>query len=432
MVIRSYRILLVTLGLLLSSLVWSATETVKVTAEGYGETPQHAVSEALVGAVRQAGGVALAVDPSFRRKVGQWLIQRQGDVSTWIGSQTSVADPQLPTLGSLRSYQVLSVDRVDDALWKASVEARVLRYQSLRPGRGHLPAIAVMLFETRANEYQLGEVTIGAAEVQGRLRDDLVDAFTQAGRFRVLDRAHQAVLEQERVTVSGGSVEPAEWARLGRVQGADVLLVGRIEDFSIGDRQRRFYGADFQGFEPRVRIRYRMLDTATGEVLWSDLFDWRQDEATVRAWARLQNIEDRRHPERLADRLYPSIARALSGAATDVLYPVRVLKVSGDMLYLSQGAGRLETDAMVSVYRPGEQIKDPDTGLPIQLAGAELTRARVIETREGYALARVTRAAAAVQAGDRVRVLGVVASGEQGPAGQPPSPGSSEAPIRWD
>src|SRR5690606_32410451 len=234
------------------------------------------------------------------------------------------------------------------------------------------------------------------------------------------------------VTVSGGSVEPAEWARLGRVQGADVLLVGRIEDFSIGDRQRRFYGADFQGFEPRVRIRYRMLDTATGEVLWSDLFDWRQDEATVRAWARLQNIEDRRHPERLADRLYPSIARALSGAATDVLYPVRVLKVSGDMLYLSQGAGRLETDAMVSVYRPGEQIKDPDTGLPIQLAGAELTRARVIETREGYALARVTRAAAAVQAGDRVRVLGVVASGEQGPAGQPPSPGSSEAPIRWD
>ena len=34
------------------------------------------LTNALVAAVRQAGGVTLAVDPSFRRQVSQWVIQR--------------------------------------------------------------------------------------------------------------------------------------------------------------------------------------------------------------------------------------------------------------------------------------------------------------------------------------------------------------------
>ena len=50
-----------------------AADTETVTARGYGEDPEQAVTNALVAAVRQAGGVTLAVDPSFRRQVSQWV-----------------------------------------------------------------------------------------------------------------------------------------------------------------------------------------------------------------------------------------------------------------------------------------------------------------------------------------------------------------------
>ena len=98
--------------LLCSSLAQAATETISVSARGYGDNPEQAMTNALVAAVRQAGGVSVAVDPNFRTNVLEWVIRQQGDVSTWIGTETSVPEPQLPTLGNIKSYQVQSVKQV--------------------------------------------------------------------------------------------------------------------------------------------------------------------------------------------------------------------------------------------------------------------------------------------------------------------------------
>ena len=232
--------------------------------------------------------------------------------------------------------------------------------------------------------------------------------------------------------VQEGSVAPEELVRLGQRKGADLLLVGTIEDFSIGDSQREFYGAKFSGYEPRIRVRYRLIDTTTSEILWADLFDWNKSEASIREVARQLNIDDRNHPERLADELYPAIARAMAGAATDVLYPVQIIKVQGDTVFLSQGQGRLEQDASMQVYRPAGEMKDPDTGLTIKLEGNVLATLTVTDVRPDYGVARLEGpASSALQAGDRVRTSRQSSDPAARPAGQKASPGSSEAPIQW-
>ena len=409
-----------------------AADTETVTARGYGEDPEQAVTNALVAAVRQAGGVTLAVDPSFRRQVSQWVIQRQGDVTTWTGTRTSVAEPQLPTLGSLDSYRVTGVAQEDNALWRADVEAVILRHRAPGPDRSHLPAIVVAPFTSDDDRYTLGETSLPAAEVRARLRANLVDAFTQSGRFRVLDRAHLAERDAERAILRNGSAEPAELLRLGKAKGADLLLVGHIEAFDIGDQERTFYGASFQGYEPYVRVRYRLIDAAGGEILAAGLFDWQQSEGSVRQLARRQNLDNWRHPERLADLVYPRIARDLAGAATDTLYPVIVLKADGDRVYLSQGQGRLEADTVLNAYRPVETLEDPQTGLPIRMESDALASLRVTEVRPDYAVARITQRREALQPGDRVRPPAPDADPAEAPAGQPESPGSSELPLSWD
>ncbi|MBL7251133.1 CsgG/HfaB family protein [Alloalcanivorax sp. C16-2] len=423
--------LFVLLALVATGLV-RAADTETVTARGYGEDPEQAVTNALVAAVRQAGGVTLAVDPSFRRQVSQWVIQRQGDVTTWTGTRTSVAEPQLPTLGSLESYRVTGVAQEDNALWRADVEAVILRHRAPGPDRSHLPAIVVAPFTSDADRYTLGETSLPAAEVGARLQANLVDAFTQSGRFRVLDRAHLAERDAERAILRNGSAEPAELLRLGKAKGADLLLVGHIEAFDIGDQARTFYGASFQGYEPYVRVRYRLIDAAGGEILAAGLFDWQQSEGSVRQLARRQNLDDWRHPERLADLVYPRIARDLAGAATDTLYPVIVLKADGDRVYLSQGQGRLEADTVLNVHRPVETLKDPQTGLPIRMESDALASLRVTEVRPDYAVARITQRREAPQPGDRVRPPAPSATPAEAPAGQPDSPGSSELPLSWD
>ncbi|MQX52126.1 CsgG/HfaB family protein [Alcanivorax sediminis] len=418
--------------MLFSSLSHALTETVSVSSRGFGDTPEQAMTNALVAAVRQGGGVTLAVDPNFRTDVYEWVIQQQGDVSTWMGKETSVPEPQLPTLGNIKTYQVQSVKKVDDGMWQADVQAEILRPKSLGPDRSHLPGIAIATFDTRASSYDLGDVKVPANEVQRDLAENLSMAFTQSGRFRVLDRAYLADIEKELATVSEGSVAPEEMARLGQRKGADLLLVGTIEDFQIGDSDREFYGAKMGGYEPYVRVRYRLIDTTTTEILWSDLYVWDKPEATIRALAREQKIDDRNHPERLADILYPEIARAIAGDATDVLYPVQVIKVDGNNVFLTQGEGRLEQDGILKVYRPAGEMKDPDTGMTIKMEGAALATLKVTDVRPDYGIAQIEgTASGALKVGDRVRPDKQARALSAQPAGQQASPGSSEAPIQW-
>ncbi len=413
----------------------SAAQTREVSARGYGDNPEQAVTNALVAAVRQAGGVTLSVNPDFRRQVSEWVIQRQGDVTTWTGSRTSVAEPRLPTLGSLDSYEVTAVTQEDNALWRADVKAVLLLQQAPGPDRSHLPAIVVAPFTSDADEYTLGETTLSAAEVRRQLHANLIDAFAQSGRFRVLDRANLGLREAEQALLRDGAGEPRELLRLGKTKGADLLLVGHIEAFDIGDDERTFYGARFQGYEPYVRLRYRLIDAAGGEVLEAGLYDWQQSEASLRQLARQQKLDHRNHPERLADLVYPRIARALAAAASDTLYPVQVLKSDGDRVYLSHGQGRLEADTILNVYRPVESLEDPQTGLTIRMESDALASLEVIEVRPDYAVARITQGGGEPRPGDRVRAPGN-RQGDTGdmepPAGQPESPGSSPMPLNWD
>jgi len=413
----------------------SAAQTREVSARGYGDNPEQAVTNALVAAVRQAGGVTLSVNPDFRRQVSEWVIQRQGDVTTWTGSRTSVAEPRLPTLGSLDSYEVTVVTQEDNALWRADVKAVLLLQQVPGPDRSYLPAIVVAPFTSDADEYTLGETTLSAAEVRRQLHANLIDAFAQSGRFRVLDRANLGLREAEQALLRDGAGEPRELLRLGKTKGADLLLVGHIEAFDIGDDERTFYGARFQGYEPYVRLRYRLIDAAGGEVLEAGLYDWQQSEASVRQLARQQKLDHRNHPERLADLVYPRIARALAAAASDTLYPVQVLKSDGDRVYLSHGQGRLEADTILNVYRPVESLEDPQTGLTIRMESDALASLEVIEVRPDYAVARITQGGGEPRPGDRVRPPGN-RQGDTGdveqPAGQPESPGSSPMPLNWD
>ena len=177
-----------------------------------------------------------------------------------------MAEPRLPTLGSLDSYEVTAVTQEDNALWRADVKAVLLLQQAPGPDRSHLPAIVVAPFTSDADEYTLGETTLSAAEVRRQLHANLIDAFAQSGRFRVLDRANLGLREAEQALLRDGAGEPRELLRLGKTKGADLLLVGHIEAFDIGDDERTFYGARFQGYEPYVRLRYRLIDAAGGEV----------------------------------------------------------------------------------------------------------------------------------------------------------------------
>ena len=144
--------------LLVSLPGWAATDTMSARGEGFGNTADLAVGNALVEAVRQAGGVTVALDPTFRRQIHEFVMQQKGDAVVWESQTTSVPEPQVPTLGNVKSYKIVSVERQDEKLWRAVVEAEVLVYKSVLGDRTNLPSIAVETFDSAKTHCNLNRI----------------------------------------------------------------------------------------------------------------------------------------------------------------------------------------------------------------------------------------------------------------------------------
>jgi TolB-like protein len=417
--------------LLVSLPGWAATDTTSARGEGFGNTADLAVGNALVEAVRQAGGVTVALDPTFRRQIHEFVMQQKGDAVVWESQTTSVPEPQVPTLGNVKSYKIVSVERQDEKLWRAVVEAEVLVYKSVLGDRTNLPSIAVETFSSAKTHFNLNKNQVLADSVLPRLRADLIDALTQSGRFRVLDRDFNAAIARENQVLQG-TLDPVEKTKQARELGADMIVVGLVEDFSIGTGKRAFYGAKFSDFRPRFRVRYRVIETATREVVWSSTFVYEGPEDLMRE--RYINIERDypNEPEQYAYAVYPDIARAISGEIIDTLYPVQIINVeSAEAVYVSQGSGRMAPGDTFHVHRRGKTIKDPDTGFDVKLETDSLAKLEVVRAAQGFGIAKVIEGeAGALQSGDILR-RAVAVMPEKNLPPRRETPGSSDKPMQW-
>jgi hypothetical protein len=417
--------------LMICAPVWAATNTVSARGEGFGNTADLAVGNALVEAVRQAGGVTVALDPDFRRNIQEFVVQQKGDTVVWQTSTTSVPEPRVPTLGNVKSYRIVSVQRQDEKLWRAEVEAEVLVYRSVQGDRTHLPSIAVEPFTSAVTTFNLNRSKVPAANVMPRLRADLIDALTQSGRFRVLDRDVGAAVARENLVVAR-TLDPVERAKQARELGADLLVVGMVEDFSVGTGKRTFYGARFSDFRPRFRVRYRVIETATREVVWSSTFVYEAPEDLLRDKLLQVERDYPNEPEQYAYAVYPMIARAISGEIIDTLYPVQVINVANaDEVYVSQGSGRMATGDTFHAHRRDQTMKDPDTGMDIKLESAAMAKLEIVRVAQGFGVAKLIEGeASALRNGDILR-RAVAVMPEKALPPRRESPGSSEAPVRW-
>ena len=233
---------------LLAAQAWGKTEEVTTRATGFGDRPETAVANALVEAGRQALGVSVIMDPNFRTDTFEWVETEK----TVAGTVTSRPEAQAPSLSNIVGYTVISNSPVQDKLWKAEIEARVLKNKSVGKDKSALPSLVVAPVSTHQDSYNIGEVT-AAGKLGKRLQRELVQNLAQAGRFRVLDRNYpKAVLKELAVSASG--LSPFEHAKLGQQLGADLILTTDVEKFQLGRDGNTFYGSKVQGLEPYISI----------------------------------------------------------------------------------------------------------------------------------------------------------------------------------
>ena len=125
--------------------------------------------------------------------------------------------------------------------------------------------------ETKANVYvaagpsSIRKVAImpfkGSTELIGTAVSDLfVTEMLRANRYDLVERSQMSkVLSESELAMAGLSAAKA--AAAGQMLGADGVVIGTVDEYAMVTEGRHTY--------PSVGISVRLIDCATGKVMWS-------------------------------------------------------------------------------------------------------------------------------------------------------------------
>ena len=267
--------------------------------------------------------------------------------------------------------------------------------EDLPPLVGPKKTIAVMAFENKAGaaaEWSLGE---GMAEM-------LTTALVNSGRFIVVERqAIRDVLDEQDFGASGRTTQFGA-ARFGKVLNAQILVRGAVTEFGMkesgGGHALSIKGFDIglSGSQAHVAVNMRLYDTTTGQVIDSVRCDGKASAGGIdfgyseSDWGfgtgAFYNTPIGKATQKAIDKAVYFVAMKMR----DVEWEGRIIKASKGEVYINAGAtSGIKVGDTFSVYRPGEELIDPQTGLSLGCEITKIGRVTVTTAAEKFSKASV-------------------------------------------
>lgn len=249
--------------------------------------------------------------------------------------------------------------------------------------------IAVMEFEDKANAYGQYGIKAGAG-----IADVLVNALHKTGRFTIIERQRLNEILDEQGLGRTGLLDPATVARMGGIKGVQMLLMGSVTTFAIERKGVSFGWTSVGSAEARVELQVRLVDTVTGEILFTEMARGTASATSVSldyGWYRnLSFTSDDFHDSILGKATDAAVKQVMDKIAA--LFPVEgiVIQMKGGRVYTDLGtASGVAKGMKLLVFREGEVIKHPVTGKVLSVTRDEVARLTVEKAEESMSICTV-------------------------------------------
>ena len=355
-------------GLFICSTGFALMEYHEVTVEGRGPTLGAAINEALVEAIGQVNGKA--VDASSILSSAE-LSTAKGNKVTYFSSESFQRNIASATKGVVSSYEVLDSSETSGGRWQVRVCAKVGKYK--RSAKSQRKRIAVMPLRVSKARFSVDGHAFDKREAVRLLGEQVNARLVQSRRFTVLDRDYQREVVGEKKLILAGDVPLEEMVRLGEELVADYIVVGTIENIRMESREKKFpSGRTINSCGGAVSVSFRVIEIATRQVALASVLDIPVSVGASSATAVAVLMP-------VADEVCEKILNAI--------YPLIVVKVSGDQVVLGQGGDGIKEGTHYKVYRYGERMVDPYNGEFLgreEIYCAEIVVERVL-SKQSYA-----------------------------------------------
>ncbi len=215
------------------------------------------------------------------------------------------------------------------------------------------------------------------------MADMLITELVKSGKYRVIERTALDKVMQEQQLGMTGAVTPQSAAKVGQLLGAEVVIVGAVTEFghkrsTIGGRlKKKGFGLGLQTSSASVGIDVRFTNASTGEIIAAETVRKEKSKKGLAVDTQQFSFKDRNAFDeslvgKAAREAVEEIIKKIDNQMANVPWQAKIITVKGNTVYINAGAdGGVQVGDVFTVYAPGEELIDPDTGLSL---GSEETK----------------------------------------------------------
>ena len=144
--------------------------------------------------------------------------------------------------------------------------------------RGERWVIAVPSFTVGSGSVRIGSVDLSKEgpdffkELGSGVADIFIAEAYESQQFRITERAEIDKVLFEQDLAQSGRVNPATAAAVGRIEGAELLVMGSVSEFGVqttggGGKVLGVFGGSAETVTARVAVEIRFVDTVTAEIM---------------------------------------------------------------------------------------------------------------------------------------------------------------------
>ncbi|MBN2355168.1 hypothetical protein JXO59_03595 [candidate division KSB1 bacterium] len=218
------------------------------------------------------------------------------------------------------------------------------------------------------------------------MADMLVTALVKSGKYSVIEREELEQVMKEQALGLSGSVTQQSAAKVGQLLGVELAIFGAVTEYGLaegsvgGALKQKGFGLGVKTSSATVAIDVRFVNTSTGEILSAE--NVRKQESK-KGLSISTEAFDFNNKQKFDESL---VGKACRDAIEQVVVMVddnmakipwqgKVVKADDTVIINAGALAGIQVGQQFVVYRPGEDLIDPDTGLSL---GSEEARLGVI------------------------------------------------------
>ena len=388
MLYKHLKLSLISFSLIIVSFNFSYSKIIIKQIEVKGDAPTYsdAIANALVQAVSQVKGVKISNQSSLSKRLSKIDYSAYYTKnSTTIATKSVAKKVTQITNGYVQSYKIKDSNKTDDK-YEVKLLVDVAEYISEDESEKlALKKIAILPFVV--NRDAISVQGISSSSISTSLQQGLVNQFTQSRKFRMVNRniADNTAFQKEVAIISNSQTDSKDNAKLGNKTNADFILTGKVSSFTITNKKTNYYGEEFSKYSVSATVSYQLMDLTTMEIKWANTVT-----KTLPTTVANKYMDDHNGSYvGVENYLFKEFSQTIADQVIGVAYPLSVLKILDNDVYLNQGGDRVQRGSTYKIYEKGTVVKDQATGQLITVAGKNIGTIRISDVMPKYSLGQL-------------------------------------------